>query len=379
MVTARLGLVMVYATGIPEPGLLRRAHSLSTEAVAMARRLGDRIGLGYALNARFHVLWGIDPAPERLAVGTELGQIADDVGDELLALHGHMWRVRELLAQGDVDAVNEEISRFAARDNGPSHPLAASYACNVRAMMALVDGDFEEGIRLKPHRAGPGGGVQRTRHELLRAPMLWTWWQQDQLPELESVFRAVIDQAPADYPVVRAALALFYSEVGRHDDVKTELDRMAALGWEAIGHDQTEGVSLAMVAAACGAVRAGDHAGALYEFLRPHAGTAIVVRAPAAACYGPADQYLGLLATAMGDLPLAEVHFEAALRLARRMRSQPFIAAAEIELARTLRHNGHPGDQERAAILLRSAEESARSMGLARIARMAAVSDSATG
>ena len=88
----------------------------------MARRLGDRVALGYALNARMHALWGIEPAPERLATGTELGEIADDIGDELLALHGHMWRIRELLAQGDVDAVNEEIARFrrAGHRSGPS-------------------------------------------------------------------------------------------------------------------------------------------------------------------------------------------------------------------------------------------------------------------
>ena len=74
----------------------------------------------------------------------------------------------------------------------------------------------------------------------------------------------------------------------------------------------------------------------------------------------------------MGDQALAEVHFEAALRLARRMRSAPFIAAAEVELARNLRQRGHEGDEERIATLLRSAEEEARRMGLSRIARMAA-------
>ena len=57
--------------------------------------------------------------------------------------------------------------------------------------------------------------------------------------------------------------------------------------------------------------------------MRPYAGTAVVVRAPAAACLGPADHYLGLLAGTMGDLALAEVHHEAALRLARRMGSRP--------------------------------------------------------
>jgi DNA-binding SARP family transcriptional activator len=372
MITARLGLVSVYAVGVPEPGVLRRSLSLSTEAVAMARRLGDRTALGYALNARFHALWGIDPAPERLAVGTELGQIADDVGDELLALHGHMWRVRELLAQGDMDAVNEEIARFDARDTGPRHPLAASYACNVRAMLALVNGDFAEGERLGPLAMELAEGYNDLAMSFYGALMVWTWWQRDELPALESTFHEVIEPAPADYPVVAAALALLYTELGQFDQAKAELARLAELGWETVADDQTEGVSLAMTAAAVGAAGAVEYAPALYEHLRPYAGTAVVIRAPAAACYGPADHYLGILAAAMGDLALAEVHFEAALRLARRMRSAPFVAAAELQLARTLRQRRREGEEERIASLLRSAEEAARRMGLTRIARLAA-------
>ncbi len=85
MVTARLGLIPVYTTTVPDPGVLKRSLALNVEAVAMARRLGDRNALGYALNARMHGLWGIEPAPERLATGKELGEIADDVGDEFLA------------------------------------------------------------------------------------------------------------------------------------------------------------------------------------------------------------------------------------------------------------------------------------------------------
>jgi hypothetical protein len=136
-------------------------------------------------------------------------------------------------------------------------------------------------------------------------------------------------------------------------------------------------VALALSAAVCGALgaRAGEHAAAVYEHLRPYAGTALVIRAPAAACVGPADQYLGLAASSMGDLTLAEVHFEAALRLARSMRSAPFIAAAEVELARAMRQRGREGEQERAALLLRSAEESALRMRLHRLARRAAEPD----
>ena len=339
----------------------------------MARRLGDRSALGYALNARMHALWGIGPAPERLAIGIELGEIAEDVGDELLALHGHMWCNRELLAQGDVDAVNDEIARFASRGAGPVHPLEVSYAYNVAAMMALVAGDFETGESLGQRALEAADGHNELALGFYGALMAWTWWQRDELGSVMDIFRAVIAGAAADYSTVWAGLALARAELGEMEEALSQLHSLSKLGWEHIARDPSEGVSVAFVAAACGTLgtAARDIALRVYEVMRPYAGTAIVVRGPAAACLGPADQYLGLLAAASDDLALAEVHFEAALRLARRMRSAPFVAAAEVELARTLRRRGR-GDAERVAALLRSAEESALRMGLHRLARMAA-------
>jgi DNA-binding SARP family transcriptional activator/tetratricopeptide (TPR) repeat protein len=375
MVAARLGLVLVYAAGVPEPGVLKRALSLNTDAVAMARRLGDRTALGYSLNARMHALWGIDPAPERLATGTELGEIADDVGDELLALHGHMWRVRELLAQGDIDAVNEERARFAARDRGPVHPLVMAYSHNVSAMMALLDGDFDTGNALGLQAMEVAQSYNdELAFSFYGALMAWTWWQRDELTAFGSVLHEVIEQAPSDYPVASAALSLVRAESGDIAEALESLRMLDGLGWAQVADDQTEGVALALTAATCGTIGAPArvYAAAIYEQMRPYAGTAVVIRAPAAACVGPADQYLGLLAGAMGDLALAEVHFEAALRLARRMHAAPFVAAAEIELGRTLRRRGREGDEERVAVLLRSGEEAAVRMGLRRLARTAA-------
>jgi len=374
MVMARLGLFAAYTSGPSAGGARQRARELNNEAVAMARRLDDRNALGYALNARMHALWGADPAPERLAAGTELGEIADDVGDELLALHGHMWRIRELLVQGDVDAVKYEAARFEARHTGPVHPLSASYSCNVAAMLALVEGDFARADELAPRAMEMAEGYNDMALSFYVALMLWTWWQRGELAALGNTFREAIAEAPADHPVVRAAAALVRAEAGEPETALAQLQALSKSGWETIAEDQTEGVSLAITAAACGTVgyRARDHAGQVYEHMRPYAGTAVVIRAPAAACLGPADHYLGLLAAATGDLALAEVHYEAALRLARRMRSEPFATAAEVELARTLRQRGRPGDEERVAGLLRAAEESALRLGLGRLARLAA-------
>lgn len=151
-----------------------------------------------------------------------------------------------------------------------------------------------------------------------------------------------------------------------------QLDWLADVGWDTVG-PRSEAVTLALAAATAGSIgiSAGDRALRIYEQMRPYAGTAIVVRPTATGCLGPADTYLGILAAAGGDLALAEVHFEAGLRLASRMRSASFVAAAEVELARTLRQRGRD-EGERAAVLLRSAEESALRMGLHRLARKAA-------
>ena len=372
MVTARLGLV-VCGRDVPDRETLARALVLSNDAVAMARRLGDRVALGYALNARMHALWGIEPAPERLATGKELGEIADDIGDELLAFHGHMWRIRELLAQGDVDEVTEEISRFQARDTGPVHPLEASYAINVTAMMAFLEGDFETAEELGQRALEVAEGYNELALSFYGALMLWTWWQRGVLAAYDGVFRQVVAQA-GEHPTVSAVVALVHAEGGDTAASLSQLHSLAALGWENVADDQSEGVSLAMAAAACSALGAAAQGFArpLYEVMRPYAGTAVVVRAPAAACVGPADHYLGLLAGTMGDLALAEVHHEAALRLARRMGSPPFVAAAETELARTLRQRRTTADEERVAGLLRTAEEAARAMGLHRLAQRAA-------
>ncbi len=374
MVLARLGLVLVYSTSLPRQDVTKQALQLATESVQMARRLNDRTTLAYALNARIHALSGIAAAPERLAAGRELGEIAEDAGDELLAVHGHLWRVRELLARGDVDAVNHELFQFASRDTGPPHPLVMSLSSNLAAMMALVSGELDEAEWWARTALETGQGYNDMAFSFYGAMMAWTWWQRDELATLAETVKFVMTESSEEFPILPAVLALVDAETGDTDAALAQLDFLADLGWDHVGDDLTEGASLAFVAATCGTLgnAANEHALNVYEVLRPYAGTALVLRAPGTACIGPADQYLGLLAGAIGDLALAEVHFEAALRLARRMRAEPFVVAAEVELARTLRQRGRDGDEERVVVLLRHAEESAVDMGLHRLVRRAA-------
>jgi len=106
----------------------------------------------------------------------------------------------------------------------------------------------------------------------------------------------------------------------------------------------------------------------LYAAFESYAGTVITVRPPAIVCFGPADHYLGLLALTDNDLPLARRHFEAALELAVRIDSPPFMAATQCELGGLLNRLGEHTEGKH---LLESARALAEGMSLTRIAEQA--------
>ena len=240
-------------------------------------------------------------------------------------------------------------------------------------MMALVDGDIDAGESLGRRSlevAPPHHQLAGVFHAAL---MVWTWWQRGDLSSPDSALHEVIAESPTDSPHVRAAQALVHAETGEVEEALERLHSLGDIGWGNVSN-RSESITLALAAATCRGLgrRARDIALQIYEELRPYVGTAVVMRPPSVACFGPADHYLGLLAMTFDDLALSQVHFEAALRLGFRMRSTPFVAAAEVELARALRRRGRDDEGQRVAVLLRRGEESALRLGLHRLAKMAA-------
>jgi DNA-binding NarL/FixJ family response regulator len=107
--------------------------------------------------------------------------------------------------------------------------------------------------------------------------------------------------------------------------------------------------------------------------LEPHAGTTVLV-GHGVACYGAADRYLGMLAATLGDWEVAEMRFEAAIELNRRMGAATWVAHTAYEHGRMLVARGRAEDAGRAALMLTEAAELAERIGmptlLARIDRL---------
>jgi tetratricopeptide (TPR) repeat protein len=303
---------------------------------------------------------------ERLQVASELKGVAQSTDDQLLALLACMWEVRELLAHADIAGASRVMPVLDRLAEVTRHPLFLAYARLVRSGLALVRGDLGDAERL----AGEALTLAERHDELALsfygAQMLWSWWQKDVLPTMEAAFNAILEQAPSDYAITRAALALLLAETGRLDAAQAQLNRLSADDFAIVVDDETDGLAIAVLAPVCEAVGDADAAKLLYARMEPYAGSIVTVRPPSGLCFGPADHFLGVLAMARGDAPLAVRHLETALDLAKRMDALPFVAATRAELGIVLMSTG---DEIEARLHLDTARTMATALGLGRITR----------
>src|SRR5262249_29182985 len=160
----------------------------------------------------------------------------------------------------------------------------------------------------------------------------------------------------------RYALAFFRFVVGEREAAARDL---AALGTEGFIELPRDGNWLPAMVNLAEVAHGVDDVGCarqLYELLRPHAASAVVVAA--AVCLGSVERYLGMLAVTLGRLDAAAAHFEAALAAHIRLDAPVYRARTAFAYARLLRRRGKPGDARRAAALLADARATAEALGI---------------
>jgi hypothetical protein len=181
--------------------------------------------------------------------------------------------------------------------------------------------------------------------------------EQGRLAEVAPVMRLLA--GGADDGSWRPGLVSLLAEIGMEDEARDELARIAAAGLDCFRASLWL-ASLTFLADATAALGDRTTAALLYPELEPYAGSNVVI-GNAVACYGAADRFLGMLAAALGDAPLAERHFEAAMALNRRMGARTWIARTAYEHGRMLRAGG---ERDRSDALLGEAEALAREIGM---------------
>ena len=357
-------------------GALRDEHSrdrrdtLSRKAVELARRTENPAALVYALDGRCASIISPDTVAERLALGSELRDVAERIGDTERLLQAHLHRVIAQLEAGDVPGAEADLDAASHIAHDLRMPAQRWQIGGVEAMLALAAGRLDEAEKLVQQAFALGEHTQPTA----AIPVYWLQRYalgdfRGSLEEVEPAIRDLVVEYPAR-PVFRCALALLNARLGRLSEAKDALDDLGGDEFSTLPFDQEWLFGMSLLAETSGLLGDTNSAAFLYRVLRPWATLNVVDQAEG--IRGSLARYLGILATTTGRWPDAERHFEDALAMNLRMGARPWLAQTQNDYARMLLARDDPGDRERATEQLDAVHAIYRELGMERHAATAA-------
>jgi DNA-binding CsgD family transcriptional regulator len=344
---------------------LDRRLQLSQKAVTLARRLGDPTTLAAVLYDRHLAIWGADQpafAAERLAMATEVVDLAEQAGDWAMALRGRGLRRTDLLEVGDVAGFDADLAaaeRTAEQLRQLHHRWQLPLAHATRAMLAGRFAEAEElaakGLAIGRRAGDKGVGI---RYATVIATLRWLEGRSGETVEL---FQRLSTRFPA-LLVYRAGLACALIEAGRPEEARAEAERLTAGDLAVLPRDLLWSWTLAPLAFACHRLGDATRAATVRELLEPYADRNIA--AVGTFCLGPAAYFLGLLDLTLDQPEQAVRRFQHAATLASRLQARPMIALSHEGQARALLTLDRPGDRQQAATLLEEAAATAKELGI---------------
>jgi DNA-binding CsgD family transcriptional regulator len=296
-----------------------------------------------------------------LAMLNEARDIGDELGDTEIRAEAMAWRVPALVASCDHDTARKEIVVVRETAEQTAQPFMLHVAEHYGSAIALCDGRLEEAEALA-RRSHEWGRLLTGRDSsgVYGIQMFSVLREAGRLAESAPVMRILAADADRRGPW-RPGYVAVLAELGMDAEARRELARVIVDGLDPF-RDSLWLASLAYLTDAASML--GDEpAGALlYPEFEPFAGGNVMI-GHLVSCYGAADRYLGMLATALGETERAQRHFEVALALNRRMGAATWLAHTAYEYARLLVTHRR-GDRQRATALLAEAAGLAQRVGM---------------
>ncbi len=329
----------------------------------MARRVGDKAAIGFALNAVFALSDGLENVERRIELSSESLRIGREINDAGVEQFARTLRCFALLERGDVDAFETEVADAEALAATVRLPALAWHPPLWRATLAAARGDLVglerwslEAFELGQRAQAPGSiqtfGAQQF---VLRR-------EQGSLGDVEAIVREMIEKYPL-LPVWRQCLVLLLAEDGRHEEARTELDDVGAHGFRDYVYDANWPTAMGLIADAVYLADATRHAGAAFELLRPFEDRFVTV-GQCAEWYGSIARLLGNLTAVLGDYDRAVSYFDRGIDADDSRGGVRMAIRGQWGLARTLLRRDGPGDADRAATVVAAALARADALGL---------------
>jgi DNA-binding SARP family transcriptional activator len=349
-----------------QPSLEPRS-SLSGEAVELARTLGDKDALGYALVSLFMASWS--PDAERLrAIAQQIDRLADETGDIALAVQVQARMVDFIasLTLGETQRVTAIVEKHRALADALKQPALQWHNAVIRSVWVLFHGDFSEAEKVAEEAQELGQRAQRWDAGFSYRMVLFVLRrEQGRLEEVEELIRRSIDEYPG-YRSFPCLAALIDCELGREHDARQAFDELAAEDFSALPADGEWLFCFCILSEVAAHLQDDQRAAVLYRLLLPHA--RLNALAAGEVAIGSVSRYLGVLASATGRWDDAARHFEDGLELNAKMGARPWLAHTEYDYARMLLRRDRSGDSERAVELLEASKTLAEELGMSALA-----------
>ena len=356
----RARLLARLAGALRDQASLEPRASLSREAVQIARRLGDKDTLAYALIGLFMATWGPD-IEELVPIADEVSRLAAETGAIDHALDAITLRAIlawATLAEADAAALDDEFEALAADLKEPAEKWQGSL---LNVASALLRGDLAQAERLaEVLRSGhaPSSDADCS----YRLAMFVLRRQQGRLSEIEDLIREAVDEYPG-YRSFPCFVALLECKLGSEGKARRAFDTLARGEFAALPRDSEWLLCLSVLAEVAAHLHDRNRAALLYRLLRPYAH--LNAMASGEVAIGCVARYLGILATTTSRWDEAAAHFQDAMAMNARIGAVPWVAHTQLDYARMLRARGQPGDPEMATKLLADAVSTYRKLGMA--------------
>ena len=339
-----------------------RRRALSDEALRTARRMSDPVTLGHAIQGYILGHHGPDHTHKQLELATELIELAAQSGDKERVVDGHEERLDALLELGDVVAAKQELRAMATVAQELMQPSQTWLVSVYRALIALLEGSFDEAERLIAATRTLGERAQSWNATVTYRLQLYVLCrEQGRLNEIEAVVRRSAEEYPT-YPIWRCVLAQMATELGYMDEARRQFERLAADGFAPVPWDEEWLVSIGLLAETASALHDSERAAQLYDLLAPYCDR-VAVSYPEISI-GAVARYLGLLAATAGRWEDTERDFRAALEINERIGARSWLAHSQYDYARRLLARGTPRTAQEARTLLSESLATYRELGL---------------
>jgi class 3 adenylate cyclase/DNA-binding CsgD family transcriptional regulator len=324
-----------------------RRGAFIREAVAVARRVGDRAALARVLASCHWCARDPDSLDELLAWAGELVTLGEELAEPEIAFWGRICRHDDRLERGDVLGATADLDAAEELAGRLRQPLFAWRVAVRRAGDALIAGRLDDVEALAEEarlQSGDAALDESFPAGILGAHLFLLRYEQGRLGEVEEMIAALADSQPG-LPLWRAWLALLYCETSRTEQARSHFEVLTAGDLAGVPRDLFWLFVMVALGSVAGDLRDGERSRLIYGALAPYGGRTV---SHGPFTWGPVDLTLGLLATTLGRFDEAEGHFAASDDLCQRIQAPLWLARSRREWARMLERRAGPGDVGRA-------------------------------